>query len=366
MTDQQFVHRLALSMFKGIGPVTARQLIAYCGGVDELFSDPIIDRKLLSIPRVGPDLLRTIKNRSVLEKAKSELEFTRQRGIRLLFFTDKDYPSRLKHCADAPVLLHVLGNAIVDPERTVAIVGTRKASDYGRRLCNELVEGLAETGATIISGLAYGIDICAHRAALKNQLPTIAGVAHGLDRVYPGEHASTALKMEEHGGLVSELPSGSKFAPGNFPARNRIVAGMSDCTVVIESASKGGSLITADIANSYNRDVFAFPGSVHSSRSEGCNELIRDHKAALITGASDLIKHMGWDIQKQETQIQLFPDLKPDESVLVKALQEKGDLTIDELCGLSNLSQGKAAGILLELEFSGVIRSLPGKVYSLN
>lgn len=346
--------------------MTARQLVAYCGGVDELFTDPIIDRKILSIPRVGPDLLRTIKDRSVLEKAKSELEFAEKRGIRLLFFTDKDYPSRLKHCADAPVLLHVLGNANVDPARTVAIVGTRKASEYGRRLCHELIEGLVDTGTTIISGLAYGIDICAHRTALKYQLPTIAGVAHGLDRLYPAEHASTARKMEEQGGLISELPSGSKFAPGNFPARNRIVAGMSDCTVVIESASKGGSLITADIADSYDRDVFAYPGSVHSGKSDGCNELIRDNKAALITGPSDLIQYMGWDIQKQETQTQLFPDLKPDESLLVEALREKGDLTIDELCVMSNISQGEAAGILLDLEFNGVIRSLPGKVYSLN
>ena len=368
MSDQKLIHRLALSMMKGVGPVTARELVAYCGGVDELYTDPIIDRKMLAIPRVGPELLRAIKDHSVLEKAKRELEYVQKNDIRLLFYLDKEFPRRLSHCSDAPIMLHVLGNANVNPERCVAIVGTRKSSDYGKKVCRDLIEGLSVTGATVISGLAYGIDIMAHRAALEHGLPTMAGVAHGLDRLYPGEHNSTAKKMEEQGGLITELPSGSKFHPGNFPARNRIVAGMSDCTVVIESASKGGSLITADIANSYNRDVFAIPGRVDSKSSMGCNELIRDNKSGLITGADDLIKIMGWQepIEKKSHQVELFAELGQEQLQLVNTLRDNGNLTIDELCIRSRIPQSKVAGLLLDLEFRGIVRSLPGKVYSVN
>lgn len=368
MNDTELVHRIALSKLKGIGPIMARELVAYMGGVDELFTDPIVDRKILSIPNAGPAILSAIKDRSVLETAKRELEFIHKHDVRVMFYLDDAYPRRLKHCVDAPVLLYMQGNGNVNPERVVSIVGTRKATDYGRMVCEELIEGLKDSEVLIVSGLAYGIDICAHRAALRVGLPTIAGVAHGLDRLYPGEHAGTALKMMQNGGLITELSSKSNFHPSNFPSRNRVVAGMSDCTVVIESASKGGSLITADIANSYNRDVLAVPGSIKAKQSQGCNELIKQNKAALISSASDLINFMSWEQQpvKQNPQPSLFVELNTEEESLVSILRETGALTIDELCLRSKMPQSKAAGILLNLEFEGLVRSLPGKVYSLH
>jgi DNA processing protein len=286
----------------------------------------------------------------------------------MLFYLDPGYPQRLKHAEDAPVLLYAKGPADLDSERMVSIVGTRTPTDQGKRLCVELVEGLKECNATIISGLAYGIDIVAHRTALKQGLPTIGCVAHGLDKLYPGEHLATAKEMLEAGALVSELPSNSSFAPGNFPARNRVIAGLSDCTVVVESGPKGGSLITADIANSYDREVFAYPGRPTDARSEGCNALIQQNKAMLVTSAADVIRFMEWmpTRKKAPKQAALFTELLPEEQALVDIIKAKGKVDIDELCVQSRIPQGKAAGILLNLEFSGVVRSLPGKVYALN
>ena len=367
MRDIEIIHRIALSKLKGIGPVIARQLVAYVGGVDELFTDPLIDRRILSIPKAGPSVLAAIKDRTVLESAKRELDFIRQHRVRPLFYLNDDYPRRLKHCSDAPVMLYLQGSGDPNVQKVVSIVGTRKATAYGKRLCAEMTEGLAETGALIVSGLAYGIDIHAHRSALKNGLPTMACVAHGLDRLYPGEHVETAMQMMKDGGLITELSSESAFHPSNFPSRNRMVAGMADCTIVIESAKKGGSLITADIANSYDRDVFAVPGPVHANYSEGCNRLIQEHKAALVTSANDVIRAMGWETgeKTKEVQTRLFVELNADQERLVDTLRDVGSMSIDELCSRSRISQSKAAGLLLDLEFNGVVRSLPGKVYTL-
>jgi DNA processing protein len=231
------------------------------------------------------------------------------------------------------------------------------------------VEGLKESGALIVSGLAYGIDIVAHRAALKHGLSTVGCVAHGLDRLYPSEHTNTAKEMCEQGALVSELPSGSPFVPGNFPARNRVIAGLSDCTIVVESGSKGGSLITTDIANSYDREVMAFPGRATDAKSEGCNRLIKDNKAHLITSASDVLKLMGWEPRKKKAKAEqqsLFTELQPEERSIVDVLKAKGRLDIDSLCFACNMLPHKASTLLLTLEFNGVVRSLPGKVYELN
>ena len=269
MEDQEWIHRIALSMLKGIGPVNARNLVAYCGGVEALFTDRKLKNTLAKVPGIGPKLMASITDRSVLPAAEKELAYVRKHKLRLLFYLDHDFPARLKQAIDAPVLLYVKGPADLGAERMVSIVGTRTPTEHGKRLCNELVEGLKEVNATIVSGLAYGIDITAHRAALRAGSPTIACVAHGLDKLYPGEHAATAKEMLETGALVSELPSGGPFAPGNFPARNRVIAGLSDCTVVVESGPKGGSLITADIANSYDREVFTFPGRPTDARSAG-------------------------------------------------------------------------------------------------
>ena len=238
MDDQQLIHRIALSMLKGIGPVNARNLVAYCGGVDALFTDKGVRRSLEKIPGIGSTLSASILGSKVVHEAEKELAYVRKHKLRMLFYLDAEYPARLKQCDDAPVLLFAKGNAAFDVERSVSIVGTRAPTDHGKRLCAELVEGLKESGALIVSGLAYGIDIIAHRMALKCGLNTIGCVAHGLDRLYPGEHAGTAKEMCAQGALVSELPSGSTFAPGNFPARNRVIAGLSDCTIVVESGTK--------------------------------------------------------------------------------------------------------------------------------
>lgn len=369
LDEQGWVHRIALGMLKGIGPVHARSLVAWCGGVDAIFTDPGLKRKLEKVPGIGPKLIASVTDRKVLAAAEKELAYVRKHKLRMLFYLDADYPQRLKQAPDSPVLLFVKGNADLDAQRMVAVVGTRTPTTHGKRSCEELVEGLKEVNATVVSGLAYGIDIVAHRTALREGLPTIASVAHGLDKLYPGEHAATAKEMLAEGALVSELPSGSPFAPGNFPARNRIIAGLADLTVVVESGPKGGSLITAGIANSYDRDVFAFPGRATDGQSEGCNRLIQRNEAALVTSAKDVITLMEWQTKPKKRvaeQVSLFPGLQADEQVLVDIIRSQGRIGIDELCVQSRMPQGRAAGLLLNLEFSGVVRSLPGKVYALN
>ena len=368
MGDQQLVHRIALSLLKGIGPVNARNLVAYCGGVEPIFSDKKLKNTLEKVPGIGPKLIASITDKKVIPAAEKEVEYIRKHKLRALFYLDAEYPRRLKQAEDAPVILFVHGNADLDAEHIVSIVGTRTPTDPGKRLCVELVEGLKECKATIVSGLAYGIDIVAHRQALKHGLPTIGCVAHGLDKLYPGEHAATAKDMVEQGALVSELTSGSPFAPGNFPARNRVIAGLSDCTIVVESGPKGGSLITADIASSYDREVFAFPGRPTDPRSEGCNKLIQQNKAALVNNAQDVITLMEWLPKKKKAPVQaaLFADLLPDEQTLVDIIKAQGSAHIDDLCVRSKWAQGKVAGLLLNMEFNGVVRSLPGKVYRLN
>lgn len=366
--DQQLIHCIALSMLKGIGPVNARNLVAYCGGVDPIFTDKKLKNTLEKVPGIGPKLIASITDKKVLPAAEKELAYVQKHKLRLLFYLDAAYPKRLKQAEDAPVILFVKGNADLDNSHMVSIVGTRSPTEQGKHLCMELVAGLKEVNATIVSGLAYGIDIVAHRQALKHDLPTIGCVAHGLDKLYPGEHAATAKEMLKDGALVSELPSGSPFAPGNFPARNRVIAGLSDCTIVVESASKGGSLISADIASSYDREVFAFPGRPSDPKSEGCNRLIQQNKAALITSAKDVITLMDWLPKKKKAPVQaaLFSELLPEEQVLVDIIKAKGKVNIDDLCVASKMPQGKTAGLLLNLEFSGVVRALPGKVYELN
>lgn len=369
MDDKEWIYRIALSLLKGIGPVNARNLVAYCSGVAPIFEDRKLKNTLEKVPGIGPKLIASITDKRVLPTAEKELAYVQKHGLRMLFYLDAEFPQRMKQAQDAPVLLFAKGDADLDAAHMVSIVGTRTPTDEGRKLCADLVEGLKDRGATIVSGLAYGIDIVAHRAALRNGMPTIGCVAHGLDRLYPGEHSRTAEEMVKNGALVSELTSGSPFAPGNFPARNRIIAGLSDCTIVVESGPKGGSLITADIASSYDRDVFAYPGRPIDPRSEGCNKLIQQNKAALVTCANDVLTVMEWlPKTKKKTVVQaaLFTELQPEELTLVEIIKAKGKVDIDELCAQSRMAHGKAAGLLLNLEFSGVVRSLPGKVYALN
>lgn len=365
--DESLKYKIALSLIPFIGHVRAKKLVAYCGSVEAVFSEK---RALLEkVPGIGEKFAQIILKQQVMKRAEEEAQFIRKNKIKPLFFLDPEYPKRLTHCEDSPVILYYKGKADLNKEKVISIVGTREATEYGRELCEKLVNDLAAFNPLIVSGLAYGIDVCAHRAALDNQLDTIGVFAHGLDMVYPPAHRDVSNKMIRHGGLLTDFMSSTNPDRENFPSRNRIVAGMADATIVIESKKDGGSLITADIANSYNRDVFAFPGRVQDVTSEGCNNIIKQNKAALIQSAADVVYIMGWEEVKKKrasVQKQLFIDLKPEEEQLMNILKEKDALNVDDLCLLAKMPMSKVSSLLLNLEFSGLVRSMPGKMYKVN
>jgi DNA processing protein len=323
---------------------------------------------LEKIPGIGEANAKAVLTQKVFERVDQEIKFIEKNKITPLFYLDKEYPKRLTHCEDSPVLLYFKGKANLNSEKIISIIGTREATDYGKQLCEKLIADLAPYNPIIVSGLAYGIDICAHKAAMDNNLTTVCGLGHGLDKIYPAVHRTYAEKMLENGGWLSDFTSGTTPDRENFPRRNRIVAGMSDATIVVESKIGGGSLITADIANSYNRDVFAFPGRVNDECSVGCNNLIKQNKAALIQSAADIIYIMGWEqkVKNAPIQKQLFVELKPEEEILVNLLKEKESVNVDDICLFAKMPMSKVSSLLLTLEFSGIVKSLPGKRYRLN
>ena len=354
-------------MLDGVGPITAKNLVAYCGSVASIFEDKDLRKVLEKTPRAGKKVLKAIQDPTLFDRVDKELEFIAKRKIKPIFYLEDAYPLRLKQGEDSPILVYLDGKVDLDAPKILSVVGTRKATDHGKMICEKIIAELAPHQPLIVSGLAYGIDICAHRAALHNNLATVAVVAHGLDRLYPGEHASVAREMTANGGILTDKESSSKFVPGNFPSRNRIVAGLADAILVIESAKGGGSLITADIANSYSRDVLAVPGRPGDKYSEGCNRLIKANKAAMVTSAADIEYVLGW--QKEEKKIvqtRIWVDLPPDKQQLVDIIKEKGRAEIDELSSKAGMPIGKTASLLLDMEFNGVVRSLPGKVYTLH
>jgi DNA processing protein len=363
--NNENLYRIALSLIPGVGSVLARNLVAYAGSVEGVFSQSF--QALKKIPGIGEVNARRIKNKEIFARAEKELKFIEKYKIDVLFYTDKNFPRRLKNCVDAPVILYAKGNMNLDMQRIVSIVGTRNATDYGKDACEKLISGFSERNypVLVVSGLAYGIDIQAHKMALKYDIPTVGVVAHGLDKIYPSLHADTARKMLGTGGLVADFPSGTKIDPANFIRRNRIIAGLADATIVVESAEKGGALITADIAASYNRDVFAFPGRVDDTYSRGCNRIIRLNGADLIEGIDDLEFFMGWESNKKEKVVQstLFADLTADETKVVDLLREKGELFIDQISGELGMPTSKASALLLNMEFKNLLVALPGKMY---
>jgi DNA processing protein len=366
--DELLKHRIALTLLPGVGVINAKMLVSYCGSVEAVFKEK--KSSLEKIPGIGTLTAASIIKHEVFERAEEEVKFIRKYKIASLFYLDADYPTRLKNCDDSPVMLYFKGNADLNTQKIIAVVGTRNATEYGKQVCEKLIEGLAAYNISIVSGLAYGIDIISHKLALKNNLPTVGVLAHGLDRIYPGTHTSTAEKMLAHGGLLTEFMSKTNPDHQNFPSRNRVVAGMVDAVIVAESALKGGALITADIAFGYNRDVFAVPGKVNDIYSQGCNHFISENKAALFENAEQFIKAMSWDVEEKKAtpnkQMVIFKDLKEEEKVLVELLQENGKLNIDTLILRSKMPVSKVSSSLLNLEFAGVLRSLPGKVYQLN
>ena len=368
-SEDSWKYKIALSMLPGIGPVLARNLVSYCGSVEEIFRKK--KAHLEKIPGIGEERASMIAGANVFARAEKEIEFIRKHAIIPLFYLDAEYPKRLRNCDDSPVVMYFKGTADLNVSRTIAIVGTRRITEYGKEITDQLIADLAKHHVTIVSGLAYGIDIQAHRAALKNHLPTIGVTAHGLDRIYPPSHRPTAEKMIRHGGILTEYPSRTNPDRENFPARNRIVAGMCDATIVIESAKQGGALITAELANGYNRDVFAVPGRITDSYSQGCHELVRENKAMLVTSANDIARAMNWDVEeenlakKKQIQILLFDELKPEEKLLAEILQKNGQTDIDTLSLIAKLPVSFVSSLLLNMEFSGMVKMVPGKLFSL-
>ena len=363
------LHQVGLTFIKNIGPALAKSLVSHLGDAEEVFK--ATGSKLLRVPGIGEKTIAQMDRNAALKRAEEELKFIDKNKIDIVFYTDSTYPKRLKSCNDSPVLLYAKGNANLNTQHIVSIVGTRNATDYGKQLCKQLIEELQLYNILIVSGLALGIDVTAHKECVKLNMPTVGVLGHGLDRMYPSQNRSTAEKMLENGGLLSEYPSGTIPDRENFPQRNRIVAGIADATIVIEAGIKGGALITAEIANSYNRDVFAFPGRVGDDYSEGCNFLIRNNKAALLTCAADLAYSLGWekgDSSKPAVEQFMLPiDLLPDEKLIYDILKEfKKPLAIDELTIKISMPTSKLAMSLLNMEMQGFIKSLPGKTYVVN
>ena len=360
-------YKIAISLIPGIGAVTARNLIAYVGSVEGVFQEK--EKNLLKIPGIGEVNAQRVVRQNVLERAKREVEFILKNRIKTLFYLDENYPTRLKNCSDAPIILYFRGNANLNEQRIISVVGTRNATNYGKELCDELIRTFSERSypVLVVSGLAYGIDIQAHKACLKYNIPTVGVFAHGLDNIYPALHAPIASKMLEKGGVLTDFISETKIDRQNFLRRNRIIAGLADATIIVESAEKGGALVTADIANSYNRDVFAFPGRSNDPFSKGCNKLIKFNEAVLIENVADIEKAMNWDVKTPTSRVfqtSLFVELTPEEQKLVDLLKG-GDRFVDEITIETQMPMSRVSALLLGLEFKGLIISLPGKMYRL-
>ncbi len=364
--NNDLLYQIALTLVPQIGDVHAKALINIYGDAQSVFKARKKDLEL--IEGIGTMRAKSIKDFVAFDICETEIQFIEKYKIAPLFITDANYPQRLLNCYDSPPLLYYRGTANLNTSKIVAVVGTRNNSEYGKNVTEKIIASLHEQNILVVSGLAFGIDTIAHKAALKNNLATVGVLAHGLDRIYPPQNKILAKQMTENGGLLTHFASNTNPDKQNFPKRNRIVAGMCDCIIVIESGLKGGSLITAELANGYNKDVFAIPGRTIDSKSEGCNYLIKNNKAALINTAEDLLENMGWNEQKKKTvkkQRALFIELTPDEKVIADILQLKEHVPIDELYFKSGLSSSAVAQALLMLEMQGVVLSLPGKIYKL-
>ena len=348
-------------MLPHFGKKRVRTIIRHLGSLDAFFKAK--KKHLLEIPGLSEKHIRSLDLDLALKAAEPHANFFVKSGFKAHFYQDESFPKKLNECDDAPLLLYSYGNMELNVAKTVAIVGTRKASAYGKQLCDELISAFVSQNILVVSGLAYGIDIHVHQLCLKHQLQTVGVLAHGLDRLYPALHRKAARQMLENGGLLTEFLPGTNPDRENFPMRNRIVAGMCDATIVIESGIKGGSLITADLANDYCRDVFAFPGDVNREFSQGCNRLIQQNKAHLITGPEEFLKFMEWESGQAPKQLDLFEKLTEKEKVIVSCFREKIELSFDYLVQQTKLSFSDLSVNLLNLEFSGLVKAFPGKFY---
>ncbi|OYQ47157.1 DNA-protecting protein DprA [Flavobacterium cyanobacteriorum] len=364
MTDTELFNTLALLRVEGVGDIMAKKLISHCGSATEVFKAK--KSKITAIDGVGETAWQNLQDKNVFKQAEAEMKFIEKEGIKASYFMDADYPEKLKHCIDGPVILFSSGNINLEGRKIVSIVGTRQVTSYGAEFCRKLVEDLAPLNPVIVSGFAYGVDIVAHQAALDNNLQTIGVLAHGLNQIYPKAHKKYMAKMEENGGFMTEFWSTSNPDRENFLKRNRIIAGIAEATVVIESADKGGSLVTANLANDYNRDVFAVPGRATDKYSQGCNNLIKTQRANLLAGAADIIYLLNWQLEEKKhkpVQKQLFVSLEGDEQKVYDYLQRNGKELMDVIALECELPVFKISSLLLNMELKGVIRPLPGKLF---
>jgi DNA processing protein len=358
-------YQIALTLLSEVGDITAKKLVKHCGSVEAIFKEK--GKNLSKIPGISYKAIHSILNQSVMKDAEKEIDFITKNDIEPIYFLDDKYPRRLRHCADGPLLLYFKGDVDFNNKQVLSVVGTREPSDYGIETCEKIIKQLAGTNTLIVSGLAYGIDVCSHRNAIKHGLPTVGVLGHGLDRIYPNQNKKYVNQMIENGGILTEFRKGTEPERQNFPQRNRIVAGMSDATLVVESKAKGGSLITAYLAFDYNRDVFAIPGRPTDVNSEGCNLLIKKNIAQLINDGNEIKELLNWKDEEiiQNSQRQLFVQLNENEEKIVKAMVSRREYSVDEISIESGLSVSKTATVLLSLEFKGIIKTLPGKQYKI-
>ncbi len=362
---KDLLYKIALTKIPLVGAVTAKNLVSYCGGVRDVFEARRKD--LLKIPGIGRQVAMNVLSKTALEEAEQEMLFLEKNEITPLFYLDKNFPQRLSPLYDSPILLYYKGTAALNARRVVAVVGTRTPSTRGTGICENLIEGLAAFNPLIISGLAYGIDVTAHRASLRKGLETVAVLGNGLSQIYPAQHRKVAEEMMQHGGLLTEFTHEAGPDREHFPMRNRIVAGLCDTLIVVESAEKGGSLITVQQANSYNREVFAVPGRTTDKFSKGCNLLIKNNLGRLVESAQDVAKAMRWKQvkgeEKKSFQAELFPNLTGREKQLLDLIQKEEEIGIDQIAYQTDIANSELAATLLNLEFKGLVRSLPGKRY---
>ena len=361
---QETIYQIAVTLIPGIGDISGKRFLSYCGSAEAVFKE---NRKSLEkingMREVTIDAL--CKPQQLLRRAEQEVEFIDKNGIQPLFYQDPNYPRRLLQCDDSPMMLYYKGNADLNAERVVSIVGTRNITDYGKENCAQLVNDLIDEQVLVVSGLAYGVDTMAHRTAVKAGIPTVGVLGNGLQQIYPAANKKLASEMLSNGGLLTECLSGTQPDRENFPRRNRIIAGMADAVIVIESALKGGSLITADLANSYNRDVFAYPGKVKDLFSQGCNYLIRTNRAHLMESVANLRYVMRWERDKsqEERQTTLFRTLSEEEKKILECFGNQSVVSLDDLIVKTDLTTTKLASLLLNMEFDGILVALPGKRY---
>ena len=364
--NQDLIYQIALTLVPNIGAVQSKNLLEKYGDAKSVFEAKKKD--LSTIENIGLIRAANIKSFNDFKLAEDEIKFIEKYKIQPLFITDKNYPQRLLNCYDSPTMLYYRGNADLNSSKIISLIGTRSNTDYGKQITEKLINELKDFDVVIVSGLAFGIDAIAHKSALQNKLDTVAVLAHGLHTIYPHQHKILAKEMLEHGGLLTEFRNGDKPDKHNFPKRNRIVAGIADATIVIETSIKGGSMITAELAYNYNRDLFALPGKITDIKSAGCNYLIQTNKAIIFSNTNDLLENLGWQSTKinKKQQRELFIELSEDEKIIIQILKEKELAHIDEINLKSNLGSSSAAAAILNLELQNVVSGLPGKMYRLN